>query len=103
MIRRPPRSTLFPYTTLFRSLLAAGTALAGLLYARLGGAIGAEAIGAPNLPALAAALLVLPAMINGTFYLELALGSARARVDPRLTARWEGTVYACAPLLALRS
>src|SRR5438874_9582661 len=28
MIRRPPRSTLFPYTTLFRSL-----ALASLLYA----------------------------------------------------------------------
>src|SRR5256885_9962456 len=25
MIRRPPRSTLFPYTTLFRSLFAAGT------------------------------------------------------------------------------
>src|SRR2546430_7519858 len=25
MIRRPPRSTLFPYTTLFRSLSAAGT------------------------------------------------------------------------------
>src|SRR3712207_8626661 len=24
MIRRPPRSTLFPYTTLFRSLCAAG-------------------------------------------------------------------------------
>ena len=24
MIRRPPRSTLFPYTTLFRSELAAG-------------------------------------------------------------------------------
>src|SRR3712207_9132173 len=24
MIRRPPRSTLFPYTTLFRSLLAQG-------------------------------------------------------------------------------
>src|SRR2546430_11900567 len=27
MIRRPPRSTLFPYTTLFRSLLASGTQL----------------------------------------------------------------------------
>src|SRR3712207_6891902 len=27
MIRRPPRSTLFPYTTLFRSLLRAGSAL----------------------------------------------------------------------------
>src|SRR5256885_12063109 len=25
MIRRPPRSTLFPYTTLFRSLWAQGT------------------------------------------------------------------------------
>src|SRR3712207_8934199 len=24
MIRRPPRSTLFPYTTLFRSMLGAG-------------------------------------------------------------------------------
>src|SRR2546430_12895396 len=24
MIRRPPRSTLFPYTTLFRSLMVAG-------------------------------------------------------------------------------
>src|SRR3712207_7013926 len=29
MIRRPPRSTLFPYTTLFRSLAAAGLELAG--------------------------------------------------------------------------
>src|SRR2546428_7796690 len=35
MIRRPPRSTLFPYTTLFRSFihrkLLAGMALAGLM------------------------------------------------------------------------
>src|SRR5258708_16694684 len=30
MIRRPPRSTLFPYTTLFRSLLAARQRAAGL-------------------------------------------------------------------------
>src|SRR3712207_2221533 len=28
MIRRPPRSTLFPYTTLFRSLFAGGAAFA---------------------------------------------------------------------------
>src|SRR2546430_5800792 len=27
MIRRPPRSTLFPYTTLFRSLLKAGVVI----------------------------------------------------------------------------
>src|SRR5256885_11000274 len=28
MIRRPPRSTLFPYTTLFRSCVAVGTVVA---------------------------------------------------------------------------
>src|SRR5258707_4566063 len=34
MIRRPPRSTLFPYTTLFRSPVAAGlTVLCFLVYA----------------------------------------------------------------------
>src|SRR2546428_13971234 len=30
MIRRPPRSTLFPYTTLFRSGFIVATALCGL-------------------------------------------------------------------------
>src|SRR2546430_6891761 len=29
MIRRPPRSTLFPYTTLFRSVFARGAGRAG--------------------------------------------------------------------------
>src|SRR5256885_10453327 len=29
MIRRPPRSTLFPYTTLFRSLMRRGDQVAG--------------------------------------------------------------------------
>src|SRR2546422_5427116 len=33
MIRRPPRSTLFPYTTLFRSL---GLALSALIFALTG-------------------------------------------------------------------
>src|SRR5690242_21305059 len=31
MIRRPPRSTLFPYTTLFRSVTGGATALAMLV------------------------------------------------------------------------
>src|SRR2546427_4956701 len=31
MIRRPPRSTLFPYTTLFRSSMALATSRAGFL------------------------------------------------------------------------
>src|SRR2546422_8474891 len=34
MIRRPPRSTLFPYTTLFRSLLAATSPLLQAWYVR---------------------------------------------------------------------
>src|SRR2546430_17186299 len=32
MIRRPPRSTLFPYTTLFRSLMARGRIAAKRVY-----------------------------------------------------------------------
>src|SRR2546425_9038559 len=39
MIRRPPRSTLFPYTTLFRSILGVGT---GNYVDLLGGMVGAE-------------------------------------------------------------
>src|SRR3712207_7916747 len=35
MIRRPPRSTLFPYTTLFRSVLAMSLFSAGTLVAAL--------------------------------------------------------------------
>src|SRR3712207_7076593 len=35
MIRRPPRSTLFPYTTLFRSAVAAGTPLQEGVYVGL--------------------------------------------------------------------
>src|SRR5260370_13785567 len=56
MIRRPPRSTLFPYTTLFRSdrheLSGAGTGLRGIHAARknlplgsdLGGSGGSQAL-----------------------------------------------------------
>src|SRR6266480_6974717 len=45
MIRRPPRSTLFPYTTLFRSDLAAGGEIAPELVRQLAGqrlALGGE-------------------------------------------------------------
>src|SRR3989475_4592704 len=37
MIRRPPRSTLFPYTTLFRSGFLCRAALDGLLQRRAAG------------------------------------------------------------------
>src|SRR2546422_1308481 len=44
MIRRPPRSTLFPYTTLFRSLTARRDALAELARERVGLAPAAQAL-----------------------------------------------------------
>src|SRR2546422_2704548 len=36
MIRRPPRSTLFPYTTLFRSRIASERASIGQVFHKLG-------------------------------------------------------------------
>src|SRR2546428_5990203 len=44
MIRRPPRSTLFPYTTLFRSLVEEVVRKSGLedAYIRLGALAGIE-------------------------------------------------------------
>src|SRR2546422_6809597 len=52
MIRRPPRSTLFPYTTLFRSLMWAaeqGHAAAAKTLVELGADVGAKS-GPAGLP-----------------------------------------------------
>src|SRR5690349_23117932 len=46
MIRRPPRSTLFPYTTLFRSVRAKGSIQSGLAPVRAGGRNAASIISA---------------------------------------------------------
>ena len=81
--------------------LTAGGAVAGLVYEGLGGATGAQAIGAANLFPLVVFLLLLPCVVNATFYLELALGRSLAWVDPRLTARWEAIVYTYSAGLAL--
>src|SRR5437762_12271134 len=43
LLRRPPRSTLFPYTTLFRSTVRATPRAFGLLHAALAGCVGAGA------------------------------------------------------------
>ena len=83
--------------------LTTGAALAGLAYARLGGATGAQALAAGNLLPLVAFLVLLPCVVNGTFYIELALGRRLAWVDAALTARWEAVVYACSVGLALAS
>src|SRR6266568_958741 len=81
--------------------LATGSAVAGLVYQRLGGVVGTGALAAANLAPLAVFLAVLPATVNATYYLELALGRSLAWVDARLTARWETIVYACSAGLAL--
>ena len=82
--------------------LSAGTALVGVAYELLGGASGAGALTAANVWPLLALLLLLPAVVNGTFYLELATGEQTiAWVDARLTARWEAVVYCVSAGLAL--
>src|SRR5688572_30957178 len=60
MIRRPPRSTLFPYTTLFRSNIGALPALynvSGLMYALGGLLFGIATFRAGILPRRAGGLL----------------------------------------------
>src|SRR3712207_7585278 len=64
MIRRPPRSTLFPYTTLFRSVVGRGNDRGGR--ARVGAAAGGG----------------LAAAVRG-----LRRGGASAAVDPRADPR----------------
>ncbi len=83
--------------------VTAGSAAAGLLYQRLGGATGAAALGVANLVPLVAFLIVLPLIVNATFYLELGLHRAVAWVEPRLTAQWEAIVYAVSAVLAIET
>src|SRR3712207_1151706 len=56
MIRRPPRSTLFPYTTLFRSVVGRGEP------APSGGRVGAISAGTSDLPVLDEAVAVAKEM-----------------------------------------
>src|SRR3712207_7428400 len=60
MIRRPPRSTLFPYTTLFRSARGAGGGRS-LARGALGGAGGREVGGFAHVQVLPCGGLRLPA------------------------------------------
>src|SRR2546427_6904183 len=56
MIRRPPRSTLFPYTTLFRSLTIAGVLIMGTLLGVVGLVVA--------VPVLAVAMVVLRHVVD---------------------------------------
>src|SRR3712207_7162287 len=61
MIRRPPRSTLFPYTTLFRSRSAAACCSHRLLGCRC---VSAAAVGLESTPRFSQALGVLFAELD---------------------------------------
>jgi len=81
--------------------LTAGCALVGLVYGWLGGATGRAALTSANLLPLIALLVLLPLVVNATFYLELALSRTLAWVDAPLTIRWETIVYLTSAALAL--
>src|SRR2546426_4494579 len=81
--------------------LTAGSAFVGLMYLRLSGATGAAALSADNAWVVALTVVMLPVIVNGTFYLELALGQTIAWVDARLTLRWESIVYLVSATLGL--
>jgi len=81
--------------------LTVGSALVGLGYSWVGGVTGRAALTTANLLPLAALLLLLPLIVNGTFYLELAGARTLAWVDARLTIRWEAIVYVTSATLAL--
>src|SRR3712207_8100545 len=79
MIRRPPRSTLFPYTTLFRSLLGALFSGSGLVW--FGGVVG----GALGVVLWAWRRGWLGAQMLDTVCVPLALGYAVGRVGCQLS------------------
>src|SRR3712207_8936492 len=81
MIRRPPRSTLFPYTTLFRSWLAftiaaAAAGLAGGLFAYAKGSVFPTYLGIPR--SVDALLMVL---LGGVDRKSTRLNSSHANIS----------------------
>src|SRR3712207_7918190 len=82
MIRRPPRSTLFPYTTLFRSPLA-----------KLAKDVSAGAVLVASIAAVAVGYLVLGDNL-GSFSLETLERVRRDRKSTRLNSSHANISYA---------
>src|SRR3712207_8467700 len=81
MIRRPPRSTLFPYTTLFRSKDIGAASSTVAFFRSLGGTIGVSVLGA-----------VLAHRVAGQITTELA--KAGDRKSTRLNSSHANISYA---------
>src|SRR2546422_7509538 len=99
MIRRPPRSTLFPYTTLFRSLAATGS---GNTLTQPGGTTDAAGVATGTLSSTVAEPKTVSATIGGTAVTQTAAvtvtapAGAHARTTvaaapASLTAGWNKT------------
>jgi methyl-accepting chemotaxis protein len=81
--------------------VTAGTAFAGMAYERMGGGLGASALTATNVVPLAALVVLLMLVVNGTFYLDVTLSRSNPQTHKRMTLRWETIVYGAASALAL--
>src|SRR2546426_9373142 len=81
--------------------LTMGSSLVGLMYAPPNGVQGVAALGIDNLAPVIITVGLVPIIVNGNFYLEMALGQTIAWVDARLTLRWESIVYLMSAVLAL--
>src|SRR5258707_4053681 len=81
--------------------LTAGSTFVGFMYSRISGATAGAALAHDNAWVVALTIVLLPVIVNGTFYLELALGQTIAWVDARLTLRWESIVYLVSAALPL--
>src|SRR3712207_8558894 len=92
MMRRPPRSTLFPYTTLFRSMkLAVGTSLATIVPTSVVSARKHRAKGAMDMDLLRS---IWPAMAAG-----VALGTLLARSEEHTSELQSRQYLVCRLLL----
>src|SRR3712207_1084119 len=97
MIRRPPRSTLFPYTTLFRSLFLVdlnvtnhGLPTAGAILALLAGGLALLGAGVPYSGVLLGAVVVVSMLMGGGLFGGLR-SSRGPRGRPAITGR-EGMI-----------
>src|SRR3712207_8737604 len=90
MIRRPPRSTLFPYTTLFRSGFAADDRVVGSVLAL---AAAGSVFGAIVAPAVRRRLGIA-AVVAGTAFQGVALLAVPDRKSTRLNSSHANISYA---------
>jgi len=81
--------------------LALATGLVGLLYANIGGATGSAAVDIQNLLPLATGIVLLPFVVNATFYLELSQSATSAWIDAQVTLRWEAVTSLAGSALAI--